>query len=417
MKILLVGNGGREHALAQTILGFHPEAQIFVAPGNAGTEHIAKNIPFKVTQIEELALWAKDNHIDLTIPGPEAPLVMGITDAFQLQGLRVFGPNKACAQFEGSKRFTKEFLVKYNIPTARYAHFTAAQPAVDTVEEFDLPIVVKADGLAAGKGVLICETRQDAKKEIKEIFGGKFGQAGDEIVLEEFLTGTEASLLCWVDGKTIVPLETARDYKRALDYDKGLNTGGMGGFSPNPAITDKVMENIQYQVLDPIINGFQSEGLDFKGILFIGLMIENDMPKVLEFNVRFGDPETQSVLPRLRTDIVDIMNACIDGTLSSLNIKWDPKPSVTLILASKGYPETSSKGDVITRLDTLGSDIVLCHGGTKEQDGQVVTDGGRVLALTAVGETMEEARLAVYREVEKVKFDGMQYRGDIGKID
>lgn len=413
MKILLVGNGGREHALAQTILRFHPEAQVFVAPGNAGTAKIANNIPFQVTQINELALWAKENQIDLAIPGPEVPLVMGITNALNDQGIRVFGPDKECAQFEGSKRFTKEFLVKYNIPTAGYASFTQAQRAIETVEEFDLPVVVKADGVAAGKGVLICESHEDAKKEIREIFDGKFGAAGDEIVLEEFLTGTEASLLCWVDGKTIVPLETARDYKRALDNDQGLNTGGMGGFSPNPAITDKVRQNIDSQVLEPIIKGFKKEGLDFKGILFIGLMIENDIPKVLEFNVRFGDPETQSVLPRLRTDIVEIMNACIDGDLKNMEIKWDNKPSVTLILASKGYPETSSKGDIITGLDTLGKEITLYHGGTKEEDGEIMTDGGRVLALTAVAETMEKARATVYQEAKKIKFDGMQYRRDI----
>lgn len=416
MKILLVGNGGREHALAQTILRFRPNAEVFVAPGNAGTAEIATNIPFQVTQINELALWAKENQIDLTIPGPEVPLVMGITDAFHNQGLRVFGPNKECAQFEGSKRFTKEFLVKYNIPTASYASFTNAKPAIETVEEFNLPVVVKADGVAAGKGVLICESYEDAKKEIQEIFNGKFGTAGDEIVLEEFLTGTEASLLCWVDGKTIVPLETARDYKRALDNDEGLNTGGMGGFSPNPAITDQVRKNIDSQVLKPIINGLKEEGLDFKGILFIGLMIENDIPKVLEFNVRFGDPETQSVLPRLRTDIVTIMNACIDGSLSRIEIKWDKNPSVTLILASKGYPETSSKGDLITGLDNLGEGIILYHGGTKKEDGKIMTDGGRVLALTAVEETIEKARVTVYNEVKKIDFDGIQYRQDIAVI-
>ncbi|HHX60844.1 MAG TPA: phosphoribosylamine--glycine ligase [Epulopiscium sp.] len=415
VKILLIGNGGREHALAQTILRFHPDANIFVAPGNAGTATIATNIDYKVTDIQELATWASENNIDLTIPGPEAPLVIGVVDAFNKKGLRVFGPNEECAQFEGSKRFTKEFLVKYKIPTAKYAHFITAEPAIDTVDEFDLPIVVKADGLAAGKGVLICESREDAKKEIKEIFAGKFGSAGDEIVLEEFLTGTEASLLCWVDGKTIVPLETARDYKRALDNDEGLNTGGMGGFSPNPAITLKVRENIQSQVLDPIISGFKSESLDFKGILFIGLMIENDIPKVLEFNVRFGDPETQSVLPRLRTDIVEIMNACIDGTLEELDIKWDKNPSATIVLASKGYPETSSKGDIITGLDHVSKNVTIFHGGTKNLDGNIATDGGRVLALTAVDETMDKARASLYRELEKIKFDGMQFRTDIAK--
>ncbi len=415
MKILLIGNGGREHALAQTILRFHPDAAIFVAPGNAGTATIATNIDYGVEEIEDLANWAVSNKIDLTIPGPEAPLVIGVVDEFNKRGLRVFGPDKECSQFEGSKRFTKEFLVKYKIPTAKYAHFTGAAPAVETVDEFDLPIVVKADGLAAGKGVLICESREDAKAEIKEIFDGKFGSAGDEIVLEEFLTGTEASLLCWVDGNVIVPLETARDYKRALDNDAGLNTGGMGGFSPNPAITPIVRENVQSQVLDPIINGFKSENLNFKGILFIGLMIENDIPRVLEFNVRFGDPETQSVLPRLRTDIIEIMNACIDGTLDDLEIKWDKSPSATIILASKGYPDTSSKGDIITGLEDVSKDVTIYHGGTQNINGQIATDGGRVLALTAVKDTIEEARASIYREVKKISFDGMQYRNDIAK--
>lgn len=415
MKVLIIGNGGREHAIAQTILRFHKEAEIFVAPGNAGTAKIAKNIPLQVTQVQELAKWAKENNIDLTIPGPEAPLVAGVVDEFAAQGLRVFGPDKECAQFEGSKRFTKEFLVKYNIPTARYAHFTDAGSAIDTVDEFDLPVVVKADGLAAGKGVLICQTKEEAKKEIKEIFDGKFGSAGNEIVIEEFLTGTEASLLCWVDGNTIVPLETARDYKRALDNDEGLNTGGMGGFSPNPVITDKVRKNIQTQVLGPIINGFKAENLKFKGILFIGLMIENDIPKVLEFNVRFGDPETQSVLPRLRTDIIKIMNACIDEKLIDIDIQWDPNPSVTVILASKGYPETSSSGDLITGLEKVSEDATIFHGATKEVDQQVATNGGRVLALTAVAPTMEEAKIKVYKEIKKIKFDGMQYRKDIAK--
>lgn len=415
MKILLIGNGGREHALAQTILRTQPDAEIFVAPGNAGTAKVATNIDYKVDQIEELASWAKAKAIDLTIPGPEAPLVLGVVDAFNKHGLRVFGPNKECAQFEGSKRFTKEFLEKYKIPTAKYAHFNQAGPAIEAVDQFDLPVVVKADGLAAGKGVLICESREDAKAEIAEIFNGKFGAAGDEIVLEAFLTGTEASLLCWVDGKTITPLETARDYKRALDNDEGLNTGGMGGFSPNPVITPVVRENIQKQVLDPIIAGFKSENLDFKGILFIGLMIENDIPKVLEFNVRFGDPETQSVLPRLRTDIVEIMNSCIDGTLAEQEIIWDKSPSATIILASKGYPETASKGDLITGLEDVSQDVTIFHGGTQNQDGKIVTAGGRVLALTAVADTIEEARAAIYKEVGKIKFDGIQYRRDIAK--
>lgn len=415
MRVLIIGNGGREHALAQTIARFHPAAEIFVAPGNAGTAKIAKNVPIQVTQIQELAIWAKENTIDLAIAGPEAPLVLGVVDEFNAKGIRIFGPNKECAQFEGSKRFTKEFLVKYKIPTAKYANFTDSASAIDTVDEFNLPLVVKADGLAAGKGVLICQSKEEAKKEIQEIFDGKFGEAGNEIVLEEFLTGTEASLLCWVDGNTIVPLETARDYKRALDNDEGLNTGGMGGFSPNPIITHTVRENIQNQVLNPIINGFKAEGLNFKGILFIGLMIENDIPKVLEFNVRFGDPETQSVLPRLTTDIVEIMDACIDGKLSEINIEWDTNPSVTVILASKGYPQTSSSGDIITGLDKVSEDVTIFHGATQEMGQEIATNGGRVLALTAVADTMEKARAKVYKEIKKIKFDGMQYRTDIAQ--
>ena len=283
------------------------------------------------------------------------------------------------------------------------------------MKTFNLPVVVKADGLAAGKGVLICESYEEAETGIREIFSGKFEGAGDVIVLEEFLTGVEASLLCFVDGHTIVPMETARDYKRALDGDKGLNTGGMGGFSPNPIITPQVKANIETQILNPIIEGFKKEGLDFKGVLFIGLMIEGDIPRVLEFNVRFGDPETQSVLPRLQTDLVEIMNACIDGTLSNVNIAWDERQSMTLVLASAGYPESSHKGDVITGLENLNKETYLFHAGTKKVGGTIQTDGGRVLAITSLANDLQEARSKTYAEVKKIAFEGMQYRTDIAE--
>lgn len=417
MKILVIGNGGRESAIANTIRRFHEDATIYVAPGNGGTDEKYINVPIKVEALEELANFAQKESIDLTVVGPEVPLVMGIVDVFQERGLKIFGPNKECAQFEGSKHFTKQFLMRNNIPTARYASFTrdAVEECVAESKNFSLPVVVKADGLAAGKGVLICETYEAAEEGIRDIFSGKFGEAGEMIVLEEFLTGIEASLLCFVDGDTIVPMETARDYKRALDGDEGLNTGGMGGFSPNPIITSEVKKNIETQILEPIIKGFKKENLQFKGVLFIGLMIEGNEPKVLEFNVRFGDPETQSVLPRLQTDLVQIMNACIEGNLNTTPITWDERQSVTLVLASQGYPESSHKGDIITGLDTLEEETILCHAGTKRINNTVQTDGGRVLAITRLADSLEVARKEVYEEVKKIQFDGMQFRTDIAK--
>lgn len=417
MNILIIGNGGRESAIAHTIRRFHPEATIYVAPGNGGTEVEFKNVPLQVEQLEALAEFAEKQQIDLTIVGPEVPLVLGIVDLFEARGLKIFGPNKECAQFEGSKHYTKQFLMRNHIPTANYASFdrAAMEACIEEAKGFKLPVVVKADGLAAGKGVLICETYEEAEKGIRDIFSGKFKEAGETIVLEEFLTGVEASLLCFVDGEVIIPMETARDYKRALDGDLGLNTGGMGGFSPNPIITDEVKDNIQKQILNPIIEGFKKENLKFKGILFIGLMIEDNKPKVLEFNVRFGDPETQSVLPRLKTDLIKIMNACIEGDLISLPIEWDERQSTTLVLASKGYPETSHKGDIITGLDTLKPTTYLCHAGTKKVGDTIQTDGGRVLALTVLAKDLKEAREEMYKEAKKISFEGMQYRTDIAK--
>lgn len=417
MKILIIGNGGRESAIAHTIRRFHPEATIFVAPGNGGTANAFINVPIKASALADLAAFAEKEAVDLTVVGPEVPLVMGIVDIFEERGLKIFGPNKECSQFEGSKDYTKKFLMRHQIPTAAYASFKQdeVEACVTEAKNFSLPVVVKADGLAAGKGVLICETYEDAEEAIRDIFSGKFGEAGDTIVLEEFLTGIEASLLCFVDGETIVPMETARDYKRALDNDGGLNTGGMGGFSPNPIITPEVKANVETKILEPIIQGLKKENLKFKGVLFIGLMIEGNEPKVLEFNVRFGDPETQSVLPRLKTDLVEVMNACIEGRLMSSPLVWDERQSVTLVLASKGYPETSHKGDVISGLNDLKDTTILCHAGTKKVEDTIQTDGGRVLAITSLAKDLEEARNEVYEEVKKISFDGMQYRTDIAR--
>lgn len=419
MNILIVGNGGRESAIADTIKRFRPEANLFVAPGNGGTATKYTNVAIAVNEIEKLVNFAKDNAIDLTVIGPEEPLVLGIVDAFQEAQLNVFGPNKACSTFEGSKDFTKIFLTKYDIPTAKYLTFTKEEEAkaLEAVRTFSLPVVVKADGLAAGKGVIIAQSYEEGETAIREIFSNKFKGAGDKLVIEEFLNGIEASLLCFVDGKSIVPLATARDYKRALDHDGGLNTGGMGGFSPNPIITDKVMIQIEKEILEPIIQGFKAEELDYRGILFIGLMIDEKGPKVLEFNVRFGDPETQSILSRLETDLVDIFHACMSGTLGQIELKWNSKPSVTVVLASCGYPETSEKDVVINGLDTLEEDTYLYHAGSKLVDEQILTNGGRVLAVTRLGDTLEQARNAVYKEVMKIHFAGMQYRSDIGKIE
>ncbi|MGL4738327.1 MAG: phosphoribosylamine--glycine ligase [Cellulosilyticaceae bacterium] len=418
MKLLIIGNGGRESAIARTLKDQSPDVQLFIAPGNGGTGALGQNVSIAVTDLEGLLAFAKTEQIDLTIVGPEVPLVAGIVDLFETEGLKVFGPNKVCATFEGSKKFTKEFLMRHQIPTARYESFHKMQKeeALEAITRFELPVVVKADGLAAGKGVLICNSYEEAHEGICEIFADKFEGAGEEIVIEEFLTGTEASLLCFLDGKTIVPMETARDYKRALDGDEGLNTGGMGGFSPNPIMTDAVMSRVQSEILEPIMAGFKEEALDFKGVLFIGLMIEQGVPKVLEFNVRFGDPETQSVLPRLRTNLLDVFMACVEGKLGELTLEWDPRPSVTVVLAGGNYPELGCKGLPITGIDQVDSQTYVYHAGSQYVGDTLVTNGGRVLAVTSIGETLEEARETAYAQLQSIHFDQMRYRTDIGQF-
>ncbi len=419
MKVLIVGNGGREVAICDTLYRQSTGIEIFMAPPNAGVSHMAVGVDIDVLDLDGLLAFAKENTIGLTIVGPEAPLVAGIVDLFEENGLDIFGPNKQCAQFEGSKRFTKEFLARHHIPTAKYAAFSKSEKekALEQVMAFHLPIVVKADGLAAGKGVIICTTYEEAKEAITDIFNDTFKGAGEHVVIEEFLAGIEASLLCFVDTEVIFPMETARDYKRIFDGDEGLNTGGMGSFSPNPVITPQISAEIRADILNPIIDGFIAEGLKFKGILFIGLMICNDKPFVLEFNVRFGDPETQSILPRLKSNLLDTIIACTKSQLSEIDLEWDDRVSATVVFASGGYPQTTTKGCVISGLDSIDKEVKVFHSGTAlDAQNNYVTNGGRVLAVTALADTLDEARVKVYEEVEKIHFDQMQYRTDIANI-
>lgn len=415
MKVLVIGSGGREHALVDCISKSPKVSHIFVSPGNAGMESQAIGLDIPVDDIDALLAFAHSEHIGLTIVGPEIPLVAGITDVFEENGLKVFGVNKVCAQFEGSKEFTKEFLMKYNIPTAGYLSTSDVQEAMNNIGVYGYPMVIKADGLAGGKGVILAENESEAKTALDDIMVKKvFG--GSKVVIEEYLTGVEASILCFVDGKTITPMETAKDHKRALDGDLGLNTGGMGTFSPSNLMDDSLQKVIRDTILDPIIQGFQSENLDYKGILFIGLMIENNVPKVLEFNVRLGDPETQVVLPRLETDFIEIVEEILAQRLDSCEIKWKKEHSACVVLTAKGYPEAYPKGDVITGLDQVDSDIILYHAGTIKKGEDIVTHGGRVLNVVALGNTLEEAREKVYKNVEKIHFEGKTFRSDIGKI-
>lgn len=417
MKILMIGSGGREHVLTWKLAQSPRVEKIYAAPGNGGMAELAECVDLSVEDIPGCLAFAKDHQIDLTVVGPEVPLVMGMVDAFEAAGLKVFGPNKHCAQFEGSKAFTKEFLFRHNIPTAAYKEYTNFDEIIKDLGLYGYPMVIKADGLAAGKGVLIPENEADARAGMEMIMKKReFGEAGDKVVIEEFLTGQEASMLCFVDGKTIVPMESAQDYKRAYDNDEGLNTGGMGTYSPNVLFADETLnKRIKAEILDPIIEGFIADGMNFKGILFIGLMIDKGVPKVLEFNVRFGDPEAQSVLMRMESDLVDIMEAVIEGKLADCEIKWSSKEAVCVVIASGGYPGSYEKGKVITGIKDV-KDCVVFHAGTKLVNGELQTNGGRVLCVTALGETREAARKTVYANIGKIHFEGAQYRTDIAKF-
>lgn len=416
MKILVIGSGGREHALCWKIAKSDKVEKIYCAPGNGGTSEIAENIDINANEIDKLLDFAMANKIDLTIVGPEDPLVLGIVDRFEEKGLKIFGPNKQCAQFEGSKEFSKKFMEKYDIKTAQYKSFTNYNEAIKGIEGFAYPLVIKADGLCSGKGVIICQTKEEALATLKEILiDNLFGSEGNMVVIEEFLDGIEASLLCFVTNGKIIPMESAKDYKKIFENDLGPNTGGVGCYSPSPLFTDEILEKIETDVLSKISYGLQQENLDFKGILFIGFMIVDNEPKVLEFNVRFGDPETEVLIPRLQVDIIDLFLKTIDGTLDKKDLIWNDKSCLTLVLTSKGYPGKYIKGIEITGIETLDESIIIFHNGTKYDNGKLVTNGGRVLSITCLGKDIDEARKNIYNNVDKIYFDGMNFRKDIGK--
>lgn len=416
MKILVVGNGAREHAVCWKLKQSSRVDKIYCAPGNGGISQIAECVNIKADSLNELVDFAVSNNIDLAVIGPEGPLVEGLTDMLEKKGIKVFGPCRKGARLEGSKSYSKDFMKKYNIPSAKYEVYVDSKKAREGLKHFNAPLVVKADGLAAGKGVLICQTMEEAAEAINSIMNERqFGDAGNAVVIEEFLDGIEASLLCFVDGKSIIPMESARDYKKAYDGDKGLNTGGMGCFSPNTIYTDELKKYIDENIIQTTLHGLKEEGIDFKGVLFIGLMVKNNRAKVLEYNTRFGDPETEVVLPRLESDLADIMLKCIDGNLSEEDLQWKKEKCVTVVLASGGYPEKYQKGMEITGLNDVDDDIIIFHGGTKIKDSKILTNGGRVLAVTAMGKTLKEAREKIYRSIPKLNFSKMEFRTDIAK--
>ncbi len=418
MKVLIVGGGGREHAIAWKVAKSPRVDKIYCAPGNAGIAELAECVDIGAMEFGRLAAFAKEHQVDLTIVGMDDPLVGGIVDVFEAEGLRVFGPRKDAAILEGSKAFSKELMKKYGIPTARYETFDNPGEALTYLQTARLPIVLKADGLALGKGVLICDTLEEAREGVKTIMlDKKFGAAGDQLVIEEFLTGREVSVLSFVDGKTIKIMTSAQDHKRALDGDQGLNTGGMGTFSPSPFYTEEIDAACRKAIYQKTVDAMAAEGREFKGILFFGLMLTDDGPKVLEYNARFGDPETQVVLPRMKNDIVDVFEACIDGTLDQVELEFEDNAAVCVVLASGGYPVKYEKGFEIRGLNNLKDrdGCYVFHAGSRLRDGKIVTDGGRVLGVTATGRTLLEARKNAYEAVELVDFDKMYFRSDIGK--
>ena len=419
MKVLIVGSGGREHAIAWSVAKSPKVEKIYCAPGNAGIAEFAECVNISAMEFEKLAAFAKEHEVDFTIVGMDDPLVGGIVDVFEAEGLRIFGPRKNAAILEGSKGFSKDLMKKYHIPTADYETFTDADAALAYLETAKMPIVLKADGLALGKGVLICQTLEEAKEGVKEIMQDKkFGTAGNTMVVEEFMTGREVSVLSFVDGKTIRTMTSAQDHKRAGDGDTGLNTGGMGTFSPSPFYTKEVEAFCQAHIFQATVDAMREEGREFKGIIFFGLMLTEEGPKVLEYNARFGDPETQVVLPRMKTDIIEVMEACVDGTLDQIQLEFEENAAVCVVLASDGYPLAYDKGLPITGLDEFKKhEGYYCfHAGTKfNEKGELVTNGGRVLGVTAKGADLKEARANAYKATEWVNFANKYMRHDIGK--
>lgn len=418
MKILIVGSGGREHAIAWKVAQSERVEKIYCAPGNAGIEEYAECVNIGAMEFDKLAAFAKEKEIDLTVIGMDDPLVGGVVDVFEAQGLKVFGPRKNAAILEGSKAFSKDLMKKYNIPTAAYENFHDPEKALEYLETAKFPIVLKADGLALGKGVLICNDLEEAKAGVKSIMQDKqFGSSGDCMVVEEFMTGREVSVLSFVDGKTIKTMTSAQDHKRAGDGDTGLNTGGMGTFSPSPFYTEEIDEYCQKYIFQPTVDAMAAEGREFKGIIFFGLMLTEDGPKVLEYNARFGDPETQVVLPRMKTDIVDVFEACVDGTLDQVDLEFEKNAAVCVVLASDGYPVKYEKGFVIKGFENFKDKdgYYVFHAGTKKTDAGIVTNGGRVLGVTAKGEDLKTARANAYDAVQWIDFENKYYRHDIGK--
>ena len=419
MKVLIVGGGGREHAIATAVAKSKRVDKIYCAPGNAGIAKLAEIVPISVMEFDALADFAVDNKIDLAIIGPDDPLVGGIVDVFEARGIRTFGPKKNAAILEGSKAFSKDLMKKYGIPTAKYENFDDPQKALSYLETAKMPIVLKADGLALGKGVLICNTLEEARAGINTIMvDKKFGSSGSRVVIEEFMTGREVSVLSFVDGKTIKTMSSSQDHKRAKDNDEGLNTGGMGNYSPSPFYTKEVDDFCQKHIYQATVGAMAAEGRPFTGVIFFGLMLTEDGPKVLEYNARFGDPEAQVVLCRMKNDIIDVMEACIDKRLSDITLEFSDEAAVCVVLASDGYPEHYEKGFPITGFEAFdGKDDYYCfHAGTKQEGDNIVTNGGRVLGITALGKDIAEARQKAYEATEWIDFSNKYMRHDIAKI-
>lgn len=417
MRIFVIGSGGREHALIWKIAQSRKVDKIFCAPGNGGIKEIAENVDIKADDVAALLRFAKDKRIDLTVVGPEIPLVKGIVDEFTKNGLRIFGPRKDLAMLEGSKVFAKEAMKRFGVPTADFKVFDDALKARDYLKQRGAPLVVKADGLAAGKGVVVAQTIEEADVAIDSMLVKKiFGKSGERIILEDCLEGEEASILVFSDGKNIAPLSSSQDHKRVFDGDKGPNTGGMGAYSPAPVVSGKIFDEIIDKVFRPIISGFAGEGKPYKGVLYGGMMITKKGPMTLEFNVRFGDPETQAIIPRLKSDLVEVMLACIDGRLGEIKLEWDRRACLSIVAASKGYPGPYEKHKEIRGLKDLRAlgDAAVFHAGTESRDGKIFTSGGRVLSVTGLGRDISSAKRVAYAALDKIKFDGIYYRHDIG---